>query len=284
MRILKRQFACVVAVGLMGGGISSAFAQGAPTNQPAPSNAPTPTTAPAEAEEMCDPPNACADQSGSAQAQGQAQVTEPQPVEPAPAPMPTTYTSPQPQPQYSSETVSGTWVDRVGLGFAIGGGVDDFSGETMRGQTSVGGSWTARVTFGTRSYVALEGSYIGSAQSIDSFGLDNDAILVGNGAQGALRINVTRFFPAQPFVYGGIAWRHYNITNNSINTSDVANEDDVAEFPLGVGFSGYVGGFMADVRGEYRIATAEDLAPSVNENRTATLDRWGVTGNLGFSY
>jgi hypothetical protein len=185
---------------------------------------------------------------------------------------------------YQGESESGTFVDRVGLGFAVGGGVDDFSGETMRSETGVGGSWNARVTLGTKSYVALEGSYIGSAQSIDALGLDNDAILVGNGAQGALRINVTRFFPAQPFVFGGIAWRHYSIENNSINTSDVSDTDDVAEFPLGVGVSGYLGGFMADVRGEYRIATAEDLTPSFNENRTATLDRWGVTGNLGFSY
>lgn len=198
--------------------------------------------------------------------------------------MPTTYTKPTPQPNYYTEHESGTWVNRVGLGFAVGGGIDDFAGSTMRDQTGLGGSWTARVTLGTRSYVAFEGSYIGSAQSIDALGLSNNAVLVGNGAQGALRINVTRFFPVQPFIFGGAAWRHYQITNNSINTSDVANSDDVAEFPMGVGFSGYLGGFMADVRGEYRIATAEDLTPSNTANRSASLDRWGVTGNLGFSY
>lgn len=283
MRILKRQFACVVALGIAGMS-QGAFAQGEPANEPA-----APTAQPEE--EMCDPPNACAEATPTTpQAQAQPQPVpqpqpqpepQPQPVEPAPMP---TYTEPPPTPNYYTESESGTWIDRVGLGFAIGGGVDDFSGETMRDQTKVGGSWTARVTFGTHSYVALEGSYIGSAQRIESLGLEDDAILVGNGAQGALRINVTRFFPAQPFVYGGVAWRHYNITNNSINTSDVANEDDVAEFPLGVGVSGYLGGFMADVRGEYRIATSEDLAPSRTENRSATLDRWGITGNLGFSY
>jgi hypothetical protein len=198
--------------------------------------------------------------------------------------MPTTYTEPPPQPAYVEETPRGTFIDRLGVGFAVGGGIDDFAGDTMRSQTSLGGGWTARVTFGTRSYVAFEGSYIGSAQSIETLGLGNDAILVGNGAQGALRINVLRDFPAQPFVFGGIAWRHYSIENNSINTSDVSNTDDVAEFPVGIGVSGYVGGFMADVRGEYRFATAEDLAPSRNNSGEATLDRWGVTGNLGFSY
>lgn len=266
MRVLKRQFACVVAIGITGGGISSAFAQGEPT----PTKEPAPSTAPAtESEEMCDPPNSCAQQ-------------------PAPAPQPTTQPmteSPPPPPQhYYSESVEQPWVDRVGLGFAVGGGLDDFAGTTMRDTTSLGGSWTARVTLGTKSYVAFEGSYIGSAQNIEALGLGNNAVLVGNGAQGALRINLTTSFPVQPFVYAGAAWRHYSITNNTINTSDISNTDDVAEFPGGVGFSGYVGGFMADVRGEYRIATAEDLAPSRSGTGEASLDRWGVTGNLGFSY
>ena len=56
------------------------------------------------------------------------------------------------------------------------------------------------------------------------------------------------------------------------------------EVPAGVGFSGYIGGFMADVRGEYRWAFYEDLAPSRNSSGEASLDRWGVTGNLGFAY
>ena len=279
MRILKRQFACVVAI-VLGGGVSSAFAQGAPS----PSNQPAPTTAPAtDSEEMCDPPNACADQTGTAQAQGQAQVTEPQPVEPAPAPMPTTYTSPPPQ-QYN-ETVEVPLVDRIGLGFAVGGGLDDFAGQTMRDTTDLGGGWNARITVGTRQYIAIEGSYIGSAQSINALGLDTDAVLVGNGAQGALRVNILKDFYMQPFLYGGAAWRHYQITNNSINTSDVSDTDDVFEVPAGIGFSGYVAGFMADVRGEYRWAFDEDLFPSqTNRGQEASLDRWGVTANLGFSY
>jgi hypothetical protein len=198
--------------------------------------------------------------------------------------MPTTYTEPAPQPQYTAEEAPGTFFDHLGFGFAVGGGIDDFAGETMRGNTSLGGSWTARVTAGTRSYVALEGSYIGSAQSIEALGLDTDAILVGNGAQGALRVNVLRNFAVQPFIYGGLAWRHYSIERNSFNTSDVSNTDDVMEIPAGVGVSGYIAGFMADVRGEYRWAEFEDLAPSRTSGGEASLDRWGVTANLGFAY
>lgn len=277
MRILKRQFACVVAVGMLGG-ISSALAQGAPppSNQPAPSNAPPPTAEPAE--EMCDPPAACAEQPAQPQAQA-----EPQPVEPAPAPMPTTYS--EPAPQHYNETVHVSMAQRIGLGFAVGGGLDDFAGSTMRDTTSLGGGWNARITVGTRQYIAIEGSYIGSAQSIDALGLDGDAVLVGNGAQAALRINILKDFYAQPFLYGGAAWRHYQITNNSINTSDVADHDDVFEVPAGIGFSGYIAGFMADVRGEYRWAFDEDLVPSrTTLGNEASLDRWGVSANLGFSY
>jgi hypothetical protein len=188
---------------------------------------------------------------------------------------------PQPQPQYDTEV---SWVDTIGLGFSVGGGVDDFASDTMRSTTSMGGGWNARLTIGTKQYVAFEGSYIGSAQGLDALGVDSDAILLGNGAQAALRVNVLRNYYVQPFLYGGVAWRRYDVSNTDINTSDVADQDDVLEIPAGVGLSGYVGGFMADIRGEYRFSQYEDLAPSRNNAGEANLDRWGVTGNLGFAY
>jgi hypothetical protein len=193
--------------------------------------------------------------------------------------------APTPAPEHHYVESTETWLDRYGLGFSIGGGLDDFAGSTARDTTDLGGGWTARATFGTRSYVAFEAAYIGSANSVNALGLQSDALLVGNGAQGDVRINVLPHFVAQPFIYGGIAWRHYDITNSSVNTSDIADHDDVAEFPVGVGLAGYIGGFMADVRGEYRWSAYEDLMPSLTTSGSeASLDRWGVTGNLGFSY
>jgi hypothetical protein len=271
MRILKRQFASMVAMGFVAAGMSqSAFAQSQPAEPSAPA-APA-----ADPEEMCDPPGDCPPQAQATPA------PEPMP-EPAPAPQPQAYEpAPAPAPTYVEETE--TWIEGVGLGFSVGGGVDDFASDAMRDFTSLGGGWNVRATLGTRSYIAFEGSYIGSAQEIEALGLDTDAYLVGNGLQGALRVNFLDDFVVQPFVFGGIAWRHYDITNADINTSDIEDNDDVAEFPLGVGISGYIGGFMADLRGEYRWSTSEDLAPDIDDGGFATMDRWGVTGSLGFAY
>jgi hypothetical protein len=194
-------------------------------------------------------------------------------------------TSPPPPPAtVIVETPSESWIESVGLGFSAGGGVDDFASDTMRGATNMGGGWNVRATLGTKSILAFEGSYIGSWQEIDALGLDTDAQLVGNGLQGAGRLNFVADFPVQPFAYAGVAWRHYDVTNTNINTSDIEDDDDVAEFPAGLGVSGYIAGFMADVRGEYRFASGEDLAPSNDGTGDALMDRWAVTGSLGFSY
>jgi len=268
MRILKRQFACVVAIGIAGAMGQSAFAQGEPAPTK-PSDQIAPATGTSE-EETCDPPAACAQ---AAPTPAPPPPAEPQAMEETPAPAPVA-------PMEEHEV----WYDRLGMGFAVGGGVDDFASSAAKDTTGMGGSWNARITLGTRQYVAFEGSYIGSAQSIKALGLDTNAELVGNGAQAALRVNILRNFVVQPFLYGGAAWRHYDITNSNTNTSDVKNSDDVLEIPAGVGVSGYIGGFMADVRGEYRWATGEDLLPDVDGAGHANLDRWGVTGNLGFAY
>jgi hypothetical protein len=247
----------MIAVGTTGVGMShNAFAQA----QPDPATEPT---------ETCDPDTPCP-----------APAPEPQAAQPMPEP----YVAPAPAKETYVETHHESWIERVGLGFSAGGGVDDFASDTMRSTTGTGGGWDVRATIGTRSILAFEGSYIGSAQTIDALGLDNSAYLVGNGAQAALRLNFVAHFPVQPFAYGGVAWRHYDITNNNFNTSDVANSDDVAEFPAGLGVSGYLMGLMADVRGEYRFATGEDLMPSRSNSGDATMDRWAVTGSLGFNY
>jgi hypothetical protein len=180
------------------------------------------------------------------------------------------------------------WYETMGIGLSVGGGVDDFVGDAMRDTTSIGGSWNVRMTFGTHLPLAAEASYIGSAQSINALGLDDDAVLVGNGLQGALRLNVLPKFAVQPFLYGGAAWRHYDLTNTNFNTSDVRDSDDVFEVPVGVGIAGYIMGFMADVRAEYRGAWGSDLIPNLRGGDDNTIigeaDRWGVNASIGASF
>lgn len=222
---------------------------------------------------LTDPPSKCPSDCPNAQAQ----------TEPAPAPQAT----PPPPMAMEEPAVERPWYDRIGYGLSLGGGVDDFVGSDIRNFTNVGGSWNLRFTAGTKSYLALEASYIGSAQSINVLGLDTNAVLVGNGLQAALRLNFVRHYVVQPFIYGGGAWRNYSLSNTIVNTSDVTNNANEFELPLGVGLAGYISGFMADIRGEYRFAWGDDLVPNIQANNSgvsASLDRWGVTGNIGMEF
>jgi hypothetical protein len=189
---------------------------------------------------------------------------------------------PAPSTTTATMTVHAPWYDTYGIAITAGGGAEGFTGSTMRNATSIGGSWNVRGTIGTRSFLALEGLYIGSAQSINALGLSNHAILVGNGAQGNVRLNFATHHPVQPFLFGGAAWRHYSLTNSSFNTSDVASSQNVFETPVGLGVAAYLGGgFMFDVRAEYRWSWGGHLLAGQDDLQ---MDRWGVNGNLGFQF
>jgi hypothetical protein len=203
-------------------------------------------------------------------------------TQPAPAPQAT----PPPPMAMEEPAMEKPWYERLGYGLTLGGGVSDFAGSDLRDQTSVGGSWEVRFVAGTKQYLALEASYIGSAQNINAIGLDNDAVLVGNGLQAALRVNILRNYVVQPFIFGGAAWRNYSLSNVTLNVSDVNDNANEFELPVGVGLAGYISGFMADIRGEYRFAWGDDLIPiqAVTSGVDASSDRWGVTGNIGMEF
>jgi hypothetical protein len=174
------------------------------------------------------------------------------------------------------------WYDHIGFELSAGGGVEAFAKSDMTNTTSTGGSWNVRGTMGANEYLALEGLYIGSAQSIGALGLSNST-LVGNGAQGDLRLNATTNYPVQPFIYGGAAWRHYNLTNSNNNVSDISNTDDVLEVPAGVGIGAKFGQFVVDARGEYRWSFFGSMVPTLGGG-SANMDRWGVSGNIGYNF
>lgn len=203
---------------------------------------------------------------------------------PAPAPMPqdTDYVAADYDADDDMELMSG-----IGVAIAAGGGASGFTNEQLRDATNPGGDWDVRATIGTRSYIAFEGSYIGSAQSIDALGLDTDAVLVGNGVQGALRLNTTLNFPVQPFIFAGVGWRRYDLTNIDQNRSDVAGSDDVLEVPMGVGIAGKWNGLILDARGEFRATADEDLVAETNPefvNDKAEMHRWGVKATVGVEF
>lgn len=200
----------------------------------------------------------------------------------------------QPQPSYTQVTVAEEPQEedvfvRYGIGLSLGGGVSGFTNETLRDTTNVGGSWGVRAIVGKNSPIAFEAEYIGSAQSIDALGLDDDAILVGNGLQGVARVNILEY-EFQPYVFGGVAWRYYNLARDDFNTSDIQDNDNVMEIPVGGGFAWTYRGFMLDVRGEYRRAFFEDLVPefvntgNLNDTDGAGMHRWGAFGSIGYAF
>lgn len=283
------RFWTTLALGLVA--TSPAFAQstGSDTDTPAkPSPAPTPTT-----NEPTTP---------TSDAPAPTPTTEPTPVEQptttgvrAPVTPPPAPTVEPTQPGYIVASTRDTTVvrtterERMGLTIAAGGGTSGFTGTTLRDSTNTGGDWDVRLTIGSRSPLAFEASYIGSAQRINALGLDNNAMLVGNGAQGALRVNLTTDMPVQPFLFGGAAWRRYTLTNNATNTSDVANKDDVMEFPMGAGIAGKFMGLVLDARGEFRYTTNADLIqtstePTIGVSNSGTMHRWGVNANVGYEF
>ena len=201
-----------------------------------------------------------------------------EPLAPAPAPV-------TPPMTYDDSRDDRSMLERLGVGITAGGGVAGFTDSELRDTTGDGGDWDVRATFGTRSLLAFEASYLGSAQTIDSLGLDSDAILVGNGVQGNLRVNAMPDFVVQPFAFGGVAWRRYNLTNADTNTSAVNDSDDVIEFPVGVGVAYRYRGLLLDARGEMRFATEEDLVPNLaGDSGAEKMHRYGVNANIGYEF
>jgi hypothetical protein len=68
----------------------------------------------------------------------------------------------------------------------------------------------------------------------------------------------------------------------------VRDSDDVFELPVGVGIAGYIQGFMADVRAEYRAAWGNDLIPAFSGDDSGSIvgsmDRWNVSGSIGMEF
>jgi hypothetical protein len=154
-----------------------------------------------------------------------------------------------------------------------------------RAFTNPGGSWEARMTFGSRFPVAFEAAYVGSAQGIVALGLSSNAILLGNGGEATLRINFTTS-RLQPYLFGGGGLTRYQVTNAAVNTSSVRSSDDVVTVPTGVGLSARLSReFFIDVRGTYRFTFDDQLfatASALSGTGNAGLDSWSAIGRLGF--
>lgn len=178
-------------------------------------------------------------------------------------------------------------VSKVGISVQAGGGVTNFSTKEARDTTKLGGSWEARVVAGTRSVVALEGAYVGTARGLTTSGISSDATLMSHGAEAALRLNLPILVSRtliEPFAFGGVGWARYSLTNEGTNTSSVASVDDIGTIPFGAGLAVSYRQFVADARFTYRGAFSDETLIGLASGGHASLQSWNVGVQLGYEF
>jgi hypothetical protein len=167
-------------------------------------------------------------------------------------------------------------------GLSVGGGVADFRSGTMRNNSSAAAAWNARLLVGTRTPVAFEAEYLGTAAS-ERDSTANDPTLITTQVSGSARVNLTTW-RIQPFLVGGAGWinlHSFGRDEAPIAATQWAHNDNGAVFPLGGGFSSYLGKHaMVDARFTYRLVTGA----SGFSDAGARPDMWNAQLNAGYAF
>jgi hypothetical protein len=167
-----------------------------------------------------------------------------------------------------------------GTNVSAGGGLVQFVDRGMRDFATEGGGWEARLGFGTKKALTFEAAYVGSLHAIDALGLDTSANLLGTGVEGAIRVNLLPGM-VQPYFLAGAGWTRYSLVNTDRNTSDVADSDDLAAFPMGLGVGFRQGQLTLDLRAVYRATASVDMFAGASDG---SLSSWSGTLRAGFEY
>lgn len=146
----------------------------------------------------------------------------------------------------------------IGVTTTLGGGVENFTGDTAREFTGLAGAWALRVGLLSRFLLSPELAYIGSAQDLNAAGLDPDAVLISNGGEANVRLNILTGM-LQPYVFGGIGFRHFSIHNTDRNLSAIADNDTIGIVPVGGGLMLRIDQFLVDARGTFRFAFEDQM-------------------------
>ncbi len=166
---------------------------------------------------------------------------------------------------------------KVGMELQVGGGAEGFLDRDASTIAKPGGDWTARLIVGTRSHIAGEAAYTGTAQNLDALGVSDKATLMSNGFEALARLNILTG-PLQPYAVAGYSWRHYRIANSAVNTSSVADSDNVNAIPVGAGMAFRAGRFVTDLRVTFQGAFGRELIPNAN------LSTWATNAKVGFEF
>jgi hypothetical protein len=183
----------------------------------------------------------------------------------------------------------------IGVSTMLGGGVVQFTSSTMRDTTSnIGGLWDLHVTFGTHLPLALDLAYIGTATHISGLPSGNTGTLIGSAAEGTLRWNVLPLFAWTPYVFGGVGYQRYDVTQTNVSLSDsgMNSGDNLLSVPAGLGFVWRGNnGLVADVHGTYRFTWFQDLVLKNGAPITGTtssdfvkLNNWQASAAIGYEF
>jgi len=181
----------------------------------------------------------------------------------------------------------------IGISTVLGGGITGFTENAVRNRTaSVGGLWDLRVTIGSHVPLGFDVSYVGTATDINSGLLPGQsATLIGTAFEGALRYNVLSHCTWNPYIFVGIGWQHYDVTQTNVTLAlnGMNDSDDLLEFPMGAGLSYRMGGFVADIRGVFRATSDDNLIlknPAVfpTSNDFARMHSWEASAAVGYEF
>lgn len=184
--------------------------------------------------------------------------------------------------------------NKFGASLGLGGGVTDFTDDTagMSQVTDTGGEWTLRLGLGTRSIVGFEAAYVGASNSLDALGVEDNAQLMRNGLEGALRIQApiepNEESLVAPYIFGGLGWHHYDIVNSDTATSDFTDSDDALATPVGAGLALGYDHFLFDARFTYRPMFNDDIlqsnAADISETTSSDLINWTAGAMVGYEF
>jgi len=181
----------------------------------------------------------------------------------------------------------------IGVSILLGGGVTGFTEKSVRNRTaSVGGLWDVRATIGSHVPLGLDISYVGTATEINS-GLapGQSATLIGTAVEGALRWNILPHFAWNPYLFVGVGWQRYDVTQThaTLATIGMNDSDNAVDFPMGVGLSYRMSGFVADLRGVFRATTDNHLmlkSPALfpASREYAAMHSWEASAAIGYEF
>ncbi|NVB79960.1 MAG: outer membrane beta-barrel protein [Kofleriaceae bacterium] len=176
----------------------------------------------------------------------------------------------------------------IGVGVTVGGGVTGFTDAAMRDvmRNDAGGLWDLRASIGTHTPIGLDISYLGTAASLQTLDGSENGTLIGTTVEGAIRYNVLPHFEWNPYIFAGMGWQRYDVTNTKFAQSDTGlrESDNLVEFPMGAGLSYRDrSGLVVDLHGTFRAAGDSSLLTEQSGDNVQ-LHTWEASGAIGYEF